>query len=102
MRRVKSEQRMTEPTRIQKIRALLEAEFHPTALDVDDDSHHHVGHVGAAGGMGHFSVRIVSAHFAGLSAVARHRRVYAALAELLKTDVHALAIDARAPGDLSR
>jgi BolA protein len=93
---------MTDPTRTTKIRNRLEAEFHPTALEVEDDSHHHAGHAGAAGGMGHFSVRIVSAEFAGLSAVARHRRVYAALAELLKTDVHALAIDARAPDDLSR
>lgn len=95
-------QRMTDLTRTDKIRIRLEAEFDPTALEVEDDSHHHAGHAGAAGGMGHFSVRIVSAQFVGLSAVARHRRVYAALTDLLKTDVHALAIDARAPGDLSR
>ena len=93
---------MTNLTRIEKIRARLEAEFQPAALEINDDSHHHAGHAGAAGGMGHFSVRIVSSAFAGLTAVARHRRIYAALAELLQTDVHALAIDARAPGDLSR
>lgn len=84
-----------------KIRACLEAAFKPTRLEVEDESHLHAGHAGAAGGMGHFRVRIVSAEFAGLTAVARHRRIYAALAELLKTDVHALAIDARAPDEQS-
>ncbi len=92
---------MNKPSRTEKIRSRLEVEFNPTALEIEDESHHHAGHAGAAGGMGHFRVRIVSNDFKGLSAVSRHRRVYAALAELLKTDVHALTIDARAPGDLS-
>ncbi|HEY6984565.1 MAG TPA: BolA family protein, partial [Rhodanobacteraceae bacterium] len=48
---------------------------------------------------GHFRVRIVSAAFAGKSALARHRAVYAALGELMQSDIHALAIDARAPGE---
>ena len=34
--------------------------------------------------------------------VARHRQVYGALGDLLSTDVHALAIDARAPDEQSR
>lgn len=93
---------MSNAVRTDKIRVRLEAEFHPEELGVEDESHLHAGHAGAAGGMGHFRVHIVSSVFAGLSAVARHRRVYAALAELLQTDVHALAIDARAPGELAR
>ena len=93
---------MNTHDRAARIRACLEAQFHPTELEIEDESHHHAGHTGAAGGMGHFRVRIVSAAFGGLSAVARHRQVYGALGDLLSTDVHALAIDARAPDEQSR
>ena len=51
------------------------------------------------GGQGHFGVRIVSAAFAGKSPLARHRIVYAALGSMMQTDIHALAIHARAPGE---
>jgi len=44
-------------------------------------------------------VRVVSAAFTGLAPLARHRAVYAALGNLMQTDIHALAIDARAPGE---
>jgi BolA family transcriptional regulator, general stress-responsive regulator len=93
---------MSGADRAGKIRACLMAQFKPSELDIEDESRHHAGHAGAAGGMGHFRVRIVSDAFTGLSPVARHRKVYAALGDLLKTDVHALAIDARAPGEQSR
>jgi BolA family transcriptional regulator, general stress-responsive regulator len=93
---------MSGADRAGKIHACLMAHFKPSELDIEDESRHHAGHAGAAGGMGHFRVRIVSDAFTGLSPVARHRKVYAALGDLLKTDVHALAIDARAPGEQSR
>ena len=93
---------MNTADRSGRIRARLQAEFDPVELEIEDESHHHAGHAGAAGGMGHYRVRIVSAAFGGLSAVARHRRVYEALGDLLKTDVHAVAIVARAPGEQSR
>jgi BolA protein len=35
--------------------------------------------------------------FRGVSALARHRLVYAAVDDLLKTDIHALAIEASPP-----
>jgi BolA protein len=63
---------------------------------VVDDSHLHAGHAGAREGR-HFSVAIVSARFAGLSRVARHRVVYDALRALMPRGIHALAIDARDP-----
>ena len=75
----------------------LEHAFAPERLVVTDDSHRHVGHAGAADGRGHFSVEIVSTAFAGQAALARHRAVYAALGQMLETDIHALSIDARAP-----
>jgi BolA protein len=84
-------------TRVAVIRAALTAAFAPTELDVVDDSHRHIGHAGAAQGHGHFSVRIVSAAFAGMTPVARHRAVYAALGDLMTTDIHALSIRASAP-----
>jgi BolA protein len=71
----------------------------PVLLVVTDDSHKHRGHAGAADGRSHFSVRVVSAAFAGLRPLARHRRVYEALGTLMATDIHALAIEALAPGE---
>jgi BolA protein len=79
------------------IRRQLTAALNPTELDIEDESHRHAGHAGARDGRGHFRVRIVSAAFTGKSALARHRAVYAALGDLMQTDIHALAIDARTP-----
>jgi BolA protein len=86
-------------TRIDRIRAALEAALAPEQLEIEDQSHQHVGHAGAATGRGHFRVDIVAAAFTGESAVARHRRVYAALGPLMDTDIHALSLRARAPGE---
>lgn len=90
---------MTPAERPAAIRAALEAAFAPLALDVVDDSHRHAGHPGARDGRGHFNVSITSERFAGMTPLARHRAVYAALGELMATDIHALSIDARAPDD---
>jgi BolA protein len=84
-------------TRTDRIRERLTAAFAPVALDIEDESHRHAGHPGARDGRGHFRVRVVSGAFAGQSALARHRSVYAALGEMMQTDIHALAIDARTP-----
>jgi BolA protein len=83
--------------RVAAIRARLEAAFRPQALEIVDDSRKHAGHAGAKDGRGHFGVRIVSAAFAGQPPLARHRAVYAALGELMTTDIHALQIEARTP-----
>ena len=86
--------------RVDAIRAALVAALSPQSLDVVDDSHRHAGHAGAQDGRGHFNVDIVSAAFVGLNPIARHRAVYAALGEMMTTDIHALAIKARAPGEV--
>lgn len=83
--------------RVAAIQAALQAALVPQSLVVEDESHRHAGHAGAADGRGHFRVDIVSAAFAGLSPIARHRAVYAAVGELMNTDIHALAIRARTP-----
>lgn len=82
--------------RLVEIRRRLQQAFAPQTLDVRDDSRRHAGHAGARDRRGHFDVVIVSAAFAGLSSLARHRAIYAALGELMTTDIHALSIHADA------
>jgi BolA protein len=86
-------------SRLERIREALAAAFAPSHLLVNDDSHLHAGHAGARDGRGHYSVEIVSEAFIGKSSLARHRSVYAALGEMMTTDIHALQIRARAPGE---
>ena len=78
----------------QRLRAALQ----PLRIEVRDDSAEHAGHAGAREG-GHYTVRITSERFAGLTRVARHRLVYDALGPLASQRVHALAIEARAPDE---
>ena len=85
--------------RATRIAARLRDAFAPAELQVEDESHLHAGHAGALTGKGHFRVRIVSVQFAGMSLIARHRAVYAALAVEMERDIHALAIEAKAPGE---
>ncbi|KXU29227.1 BolA family transcriptional regulator [Sphingobium sp. 22B] len=83
-----------------EIEARLQAALSPERLAVIDDSEKHRGHVGHDGsGESHFTVEIVSGRFMGQNRVARQRMVNAALADLLREKVHALAIKARAPGE---
>jgi BolA protein len=78
--------------------AALTTQLQPTALELVDDSAAHAGHAGARSGA-HFNLRIVSARFAGLGRVARHRLVYDALRPWMAEGVHALAIDSRTPDE---
>jgi BolA protein len=80
-----------------EIEARLRAAFAPTAVAVIDESHRHAGHAGARDGRGHFAVTIVAEAFRGMAPLARHRAVYAAMGELMQTDIHALSIRADAP-----
>ncbi len=82
--------------RLEKIRTCLTRELQPEHLQIDDESHLHVGHAGAKDGRGHFFVQVVSAGFAGIRPLQRHRMVYQALGELMQTDIHALRIEAYA------
>ncbi|AER56212.1 BolA family protein [Pseudoxanthomonas spadix] len=89
---------MSQP-RLARIRAALESGLQPCALELEDESHRHAGHAGARDGRGHFRVRVVSEAFAGKLPLARHRIVYAALGELMQTDIHALSIQALTPAE---
>lgn len=81
-----------------RITGKLTEAFHPTALDVVDESHLHKGHAGhRPEGETHFRIRIVAPAFAGMGRVAVHRRIYAVLDEEIQAGVHALAIEASTP-----
>jgi intracellular septation protein len=84
-------------SRADRLRERLESRFAPAQLTVEDESHLHEGHAGAAGGQSHFRIRIVAEAFRGVPSVARHRLIYAAVDDLMKSDIHALAIEALPP-----
>jgi stress-induced morphogen len=85
------------------IRNKLTEAFAPAALEVVNDSHRHAGHAGSPGtGESHFTIKVVSAAFAGKSRLERHRMVNQALAAELAGKIHALAITALAPDEVSR
>lgn len=93
------------------IEAKLAKAFSPDRLVVINESHLHAGHhhvehgqVAKFDGEGetHFRVRIVAPAFAGMSRVDRHRAVNAALDAEFKAGLHALAVEAAAPGEATR
>ena len=86
--------------RIKLIRERIEAALLPEALELTDESYLHRGHEGARDGHGHFRLMVVSAAFDGKSRVMRHRLIYQALGDLMKTDIHALAIEAWASEEI--
>lgn len=83
-----------------EIEQRLRAALAPSRLAVINDSAKHHGHAGDDGsGESHFTVEIESPAFAGLTRLDRQRAVNAALGDLMKARVHALAIRAKAPGE---
>lgn len=84
---------------IDEIRQRL-AVLAPVKVELIDDSALHAGHAGARSGGGHYRLSIVSAAFAGKNTVARHRMIYAALGDMMRKEIHALAIQAETPEDL--
>jgi len=82
----------------EQIRHLLESEFQPKHLQIEDESWKHAGHAGVKEhGGGHFIVHITSKKFAGKGRPQCHRLVYDALESLFPATIHALSIQAKAP-----
>jgi BolA protein len=78
----------------------LRKAFAPESLRVEDESHRHEGHAGhRPGGETHFRLYIVSEAFRGKTRLERHRMINATLKSELSDGVHALAIQAAAPGE---
>jgi len=88
----------SEPV-LEAMRAALEQAFAPRTLEIVDDGARHAGHANA--GRGHYRLLLVAEAFRGRAPLERHRMVYAALAPLLATSVHALNITARAPDEMT-
>jgi len=90
-------------TRAQRIETRLREALVPARLAIADDSARHAGHAGARpGGETHFTVEIVSDAFAGKARVARHRMVYALLADEIAGGLHALAVVALTPEEAAK
>jgi len=85
--------------RITRIREALVTTFSPLECKLEDESALHIGHAGAASGAGHFRLTIVSALFEGQNRVERHRLVYDCLRDLMRTEIHALNIEALTPAE---
>lgn len=86
--------------RIAMIRERLTAALAPESLEIIDDSASHAGHAGARSGGGHYEVIIVSAAFAGLGLLQRHRLIYDALGDAMSSAIHALSIKAYTPQEI--
>ncbi len=88
---------MTEE-RMQMIKEGL-AKLEPLDIKIEDEGHLHVGHAGAKSG-GHFKLYVVSECFKGMTHINRHKLIYKTLSDLMKTEIHALSIKAKAPSEL--
>lgn len=77
----------------------LKSAFQALHINIEDESHLHAGHAGAASGGGHFKLTIVAPEFEGMSKVARHRAIYAALNKHFPEAIHALTILAFTPSE---
>jgi BolA protein len=84
-----------------RIEAALRDRLAAMHVEVVDESHLHAGHAGARDGRGHFRALVVSPRFEGLSRVAAQRLVYEALAEELRTEIHALSLRTLSPAEWS-
>jgi len=83
--------------RIDNIRYLIQQALSPESIEIIDESHKHIGHAGAAGGAGHFKVRVIAKAFVGKRTIACHQLIYAALDSMMENEIHALSIEIGVP-----
>uniref|UniRef100_A0A2P2JMA0 Protein BOLA1ic n=1 Tax=Rhizophora mucronata TaxID=61149 RepID=A0A2P2JMA0_RHIMU len=89
-------------TRANRMKSKLQSALEATTLEIYDVSHQHASHAAvkdSTAGETHFNVKIVSPKFDGQSLVKRHRMVYDALADELRSGLHALSIVAKTPAE---
>jgi acid stress-induced BolA-like protein IbaG/YrbA len=78
---------MSDPTPLQ-VREFIAAGLPCSHLEVEGDGRH-------------FFATIVSPEFEGRSRVARHQRVYAALGDRMRAEIHALSMKTLTPGEFA-
>ncbi len=83
---------MNNEVRMMQMQTLLQAKLKPSLLNIIDDSDKHIGHAGAKGGAGHFTIKISSAVFNNKSRLECHQMIYQALDQLMPQEIHALSI----------
>lgn len=88
---------MATTDRAQRIRKKLLDQLAAVSVEVEDESHLHIGHEGAKDGKGHFRVTVVSEKFRGCSRVQAQRLVFDVLAEEMQNEIHALSVQTRVP-----
>ena len=86
--------------RAEMVRERLYQDLGAEFVEVDDQSHLHAGHPGAAAGGSHFDVFVISKMFEDLTTLARHRLIYRAMGDAMTRDIHALSIKAFAPSEV--
>ncbi len=85
---------------VERIQNSLTSGLSPDRLEVIDESGQHVGHAGAIPGkITHVRVKVTTTAFAGKSRIERHRAVNELLKDEIAAGLHALAIEAKAPGE---
>lgn len=87
---------------VQLIKEKLTTALAPELLEVTDNSQAHAGHAGAQSGGGHYHVVITARVFTGKSLVQRHQLIYQALGDMMKTQIHALGIEASTPSEIKQ
>ncbi|MCF6321295.1 MAG: BolA family transcriptional regulator [Rhizobiaceae bacterium] len=89
---------------IETIEKNLQKEFNPQKLEIINESHLHAGHQPGFDGTGesHIRIRIVAKDFEGMNRLARHRKINALISEMMERGLHAVAIEAHAPGEETR
>jgi len=89
---------------IKTIENSLQKEFNPDKLEIINESHLHAGHQPGFDGKGesHIRIRIVSDSFKDMNRVARHRKINALISDMMDRGLHAVAIEAHAPGEKTR
>ncbi len=92
---------MSALPRVEKIRRALTARLAPVELTIRDDSAAHAGHAGARGRRPFLRARGLRA-VRGRTRMQRHQLVYAAVSDLMRTDIHALSIQAETPQEQNR
>jgi BolA protein len=71
-------------------------------VHVVDESRLHAGHAGAREGGGHFRAVVVARRFEGRRPLERQRLAYAALAQEMGREIHALSLQTLTPEEWER
>ncbi len=87
-----------------QIEEKISAALAPEHIEVINESHLHAGHQPGFDGTGesHMRVRVVASAFDGMNRVMRHRKINELLKDEIDRGLHALAIDAKTPGEAAK